>query len=120
MAGAPGGGGRAACGYGRTAASGCRRSRGLCNAPQALTPALGDPARPGNPERVDRGGGRLREKEREQIIVDRRTPLLMMIHFVLRCLKVLYLGGLFVHNVICSCKHKTLLYSKSILINGIR
>lgn len=66
MAGAPGEGGRAACDYGRTAASGCHRSRGLCNAPQALTPALGGPTRPGNPERVDRGGGRLREKERER------------------------------------------------------
>lgn len=51
MAGAPGEGGRAACDYGRTAASGCHRSRGLCNAPQALTPALGGPTRPGNPER---------------------------------------------------------------------
>lgn len=57
MAGAPGEQGRAVCGHGRTAASGCHRSHGLCNAPRALTPDLGDPTRPGNPERADRGGG---------------------------------------------------------------
>lgn len=54
---APGEEGTAACGHRRTAASDCHRSHGLCNAPQALTPALGGLARPGNPER---------EREREQ------------------------------------------------------
>lgn len=61
MAGAPGEEGTAACGLGHTAASGCRHSRGLYNAPQALTPALAGPARSGNPKTAD--GKRERERE---------------------------------------------------------
>lgn len=68
MEGAPGEQGRAVYGHGRTAASGCHRSRGLCNAPRALTPALGGPTRPGNPDRADMGGGGGRERANKEMI----------------------------------------------------
>lgn len=62
---APGEEGTAACGHRRTAASDCHRSHGLCNAPQALTPALGGLARPGNPERERERAEGKKESERD-------------------------------------------------------
>lgn len=52
---APGGWGRAACAPGRRPASGCRRSRGWCNARPVWSPAPAGPAMPDSPEQREEG-----------------------------------------------------------------
>ena len=55
--GARGGQGKAACAPGRRPASGCRRSRGWCNARPAWSPAPAGPAMPDSPEKCQREEG---------------------------------------------------------------
>lgn len=54
---ARGGRGKAACAPGRRPASGCRRSRGWCNAHPASSPAPAGPAMPDSPEKRQREEG---------------------------------------------------------------